>query len=85
MGGWVSGKDYVSTKFIRGRLRIFQLPTMLMDANVIASKPDATPEGIVYNKSGPLKRQAMIEHTVQDIPRTKANVILFLLSREGIF
>ena len=84
IGGRMSGEDYASTKFTRGRLRLFQLPTTPMDVSVIASKPDTTPEGITY-VSRPITRQVMIKHTVQDKPRMKAKVILLLPGREGIF
>jgi hypothetical protein len=81
----MSGEDYASAGFIQGRLRLFRVPTMPMDASIIASKPDTTPEMIAYEKSGILMRQVMIEHTVQDTPRMKAKVILLLPGREGIF
>jgi len=59
--GWHgSDKNYASTKFIRGRLRLFQLPRMPMDASVIASKPDTTPRTIVNHKFPLFKKKKKV-------------------------
>jgi len=48
-----------------GPFRLFQLPTMPMDASVMASKPDTTPKVMAYHEPQLSRPQVIIEQYVQ--------------------